>query len=169
MVNKVEKRIDNSGNVTLMLNDHEENSTNIYVFGALISTEGKVRNFKQMVEFDAHSKKDIMKIINKKESLLQNLLQNEIKHQKNLPKNFQDNTKIKVFNKKLADLEERKYKVVGSELFDNDLLVVMCGRFIQYCPMNDDMFNDDIDSEIKLSKMNINFGPQVEIMKIWPT
>ena len=64
----------------MILNYHEENFSSIYVFGALINTDGTIKNFKQVVRFDPHSKKDILKIINKKESLLKNLLQNEVKH-----------------------------------------------------------------------------------------
>lgn len=46
--------------------------------------------------------------------------------------------------------------VVQAKLFDSDLLIVTCGRFIQYGKLDDSMFDDDIDSVNEFKDMKID-------------
>lgn len=54
-------------------------------------------------------------------------------------------------------------------MFDKDLLIVSCGRFIKYILINNTMFDGDKLSENVFIDANINFDSSVEISKIWTT
>ena len=69
----------------------------------------------------------------------------------------------------LNSIEYKKQNVVSVEIIDNDLLVVNCGRFIQFGMLDESMFNDDENSENQFVYVNIDFGKDIEILKIWST
>ena len=171
MEKTVNKKISMSGRVTLTLNQHEADDTDINVYGCIIEGQGleKTRNFMQQICFDSNSKTDIMKIIETKENRLLQELEKEQIHQRNLPKNFQDNSKMDQIKRKLAELEFNKQNTVTSEVFGTDTLVVTCGRFIKFGRLDESMFDDDLYSKNEFNDINVELGPDFEISKIWST
>jgi hypothetical protein len=51
-------------------------------------------------------------------------------------------------------------------VFDTDMLVVNCGRFIKYGRIDASMFDDDMRSDNAFTDLAIDFGKNVEISKI---
>ena len=69
----------------------------------------------------------------------------------------------------LLNIEYKKQNVVSVNIIDSDMLVVNCGRFIQYGLLDDSMFNDDENSVNQFHFIDIDFGKDIEITKIWST
>jgi hypothetical protein len=57
---------------------------------------------------------------------------------------------------------------VFSEIYDSDLLVVQCGRYIKYGYFDDEIWDND-DVEMEFNYANTNFDKDILIEKIWGT
>jgi hypothetical protein len=62
-----------------------------------------------------------------------------------LPKNFKDNSKLEEIEDEIEDLEYQKMNTVISDVFNGDMVVISCGRFIKFGKL-DDMFYNNINS-----------------------
>lgn len=123
-----------------------------------------------MVAFEKDAKKDILAIITKREGQIFKRLRAEKMNQKHLPVQLQDDSKIKGLEERLGNFQLTKQNsVVQVAIFDSDMIVVSCGRFLKYGFINETMFNDDIYSENEFTDINIEFGKNVEIIKIMNT
>ena len=86
-----------------------------------------------------------------------------------LPKNLQDDHKVKEVEAKIQDIKERKNNVYSAAVFDEDLLIVQCGRYIKHIILNESMFDGDPDSKNEFKDVKLNFDKNFEIIKIWDT
>jgi mRNA-degrading endonuclease RelE of RelBE toxin-antitoxin system len=84
------------------------------------------------VEFNKQAKTDILKIIDKEEARVDNFIKIEQNALSRLPIAFQDKTELTKFLNKKHELNDRKFNLVQSEIFNENMLVVSCGRFIKY-------------------------------------
>ena len=100
--------------------------------------------------------------------MLQNLLDIEKSTQKRLPTTFQNNDVINNLVREIDALDLRRQHIVSCNLF-GELLVVQCGRFIKFCPLDPSMFAEQINSSNEFKDIAIDFDESIEIAKIWDT
>lgn len=73
-----------------------------------------------------------------------------------MPKNLRSDKLLKKLSNQIEQLQILKQNSVMVSVFDHDMLVVNCGRFIKYGELNESMFNDDENSENIFHDMKID-------------
>jgi len=99
---------------------------------------------------------------------LDNLIKIERNALSRLPIAFQDTSLLNDLVAKKKELFERRYNLVQSEIFNENMLVVSCGRYIKFLQINMDSDLSKANSS-DFKDIDIDFMPEVEISKIWPT
>lgn len=167
---QIKKTIENDGSLYVMsVKSDPIHETIVEVFGSIFYQDGTIKNLMQTLEFEHTAKEDIERILARKEQQLQDLKEITALEQETLPKNFRDDSKIASIEQKLEDLKERRDNIYSASIYNHDLLLIQCGRFIKYTTVNETMFNDDKDSANVFRDAAINFDKSVEISKIWTT
>lgn len=63
-----------------------------------------------------------------------------------MPKNLRSRKNINKLNDQLEVLKIKKQNTVQAAMFDNDILIVNCGRFIKYGDVSDSMYDENESS-----------------------
>ena len=143
----IRKEVTMTGDVIIMANvvDKLKDST-ITIVGCIFLKDGTIKNLSQTLEFDENAKVDVVNILDdllRKQHERKDKVQQELDQ---LPKNLQDDSKLNEVLQKIQDLEDRKDNIYSAAVYDDDLLVVQCGRYIKHILINESMFNGDPDS-----------------------
>ena len=117
--------------------DVEEDTTDMRVIVNKFAKNQRKRTLDEALVFRDTAKDDILRILNQEKSTLENLESIEKKVQQRLPENFRDETRLIKLKDQIDYIQTRKDSVVSGETFGN-LLLMQCGRFIQYAKITED-------------------------------
>lgn len=141
----------------------------IKVVGCIFKKNGTIKNLQQVLEFDVKAKSDVVDQLNTIKSRLEDRRETAQQELDLLPKNLKDDHKVLELDSKIQDIEDRKNNVYSSAIYDDNLLLVRCGRYIKYQFLNESMFDDDANTQNIFVDIKLNFDKHFEIVKILDT